>query len=598
MSDLIKKLKDILPVKDKFKLAFLFFLMIIGGALEVLSIGIIAGFVAVVANPETLLENNIAKSILDFFNIEDSRDILLYGSVFLIFIFLFKNAYLVLYKYIKSRFIFNRYKSFSERLFSIYMNVPYSFHLQRNSADLIRNITNESRTLATNIMLPFLQIATEVIITIGIITLLLFVEPFVTLITIVLLGGVSFLFLHTTKKKMKKYGEEALQERSKIIKLVNEGVGGFKDATIMNRQIWFIEKFQKSISSLAKTHVYQQTTKQAVRPVVETIAITGMLLISLILLDRGYSIGELASVLALFALSIQRLLPAINSIIGEYTGLRYHAHALTPIHEDLTRLKEYEDKNKQVSDDKLELKKIIELRDVSFSYSDSKEKVLDNVSLEIKKGSAVGIVGPTGSGKTTLVDLILGLLVPQKGGVFVDQQNINKNTLAWQKNIGYIPQFIYLSDDTIRNNIAFGIDEEKINQERIKEVLGVAHLNEFVDKLEEGVNTHIGERGIRLSGGQRQRIGIARALYNNPEVLVMDEATSSLDNITEKFVIDAIEKLKKERTVIIIAHRLTTVKNCDTLYLLKDGKIAAKGSYEELLRDNKEFQKMVDSSKN
>lgn len=598
MSDLIKKLKDILPVKDKFKLAFLFFLMIIGGALEVLSIGIIAGFVAVVANPETLLENNIAKSILDFFNIEDSRDILLYGSVFLIFIFLFKNAYLVLYKYIKSRFIFNRYKSFSERLFSIYMNVPYSFHLQRNSADLIRNITNESRTLATNIMLPFLQIATEVIITIGIITLLLFVEPFVTLITIVLLGGVSFLFLHTTKKKMKKYGEEALQERSKIIKLVNEGVGGFKDATIMNRQIWFIEKFQKSISSLAKTHFYQQTTKQAVRPVVETIAITGMLLISLILLDRGYSIGELASVLALFALSIQRLLPAINSIIGEYTGLRYHAHALTPIHEDLTRLKEYEDKNKQVSDDKLELKKIIELRDVSFSYSDSKEKVLDNVSLEIKKGSAVGIVGPTGSGKTTLVDLILGLLVPQKGGVFVDQQNINKNTLAWQKNIGYIPQFIYLSDDTIRNNIAFGIDEEKINQERIKEVLGVAHLNEFVDKLEEGVNTHIGERGIRLSGGQRQRIGIARALYNNPEVLVMDEATSSLDNITEKFVIDAIEKLKKERTVIIIAHRLTTVKNCDTLYLLKDGKIAAKGSYEELLRDNKEFQKMVDSSKN
>jgi ATP-binding cassette, subfamily B, bacterial PglK len=597
MLDLIKKLKDILPVKDKAKLLFLFLLMIIGGALEVLSIGVIAGFVAVVANPDIIFEIDIANRILVFLGIEDSRDILIYGSIFLIFVFLFKNTYLVFYKYIKSRFIFNRYKSLSERLFTIYMNVPYSFHLKRNSADLIRNITSESRALATNVMLPFLQIATEGVMALGIIILLLVVEPLVTISTIGILGGVSFLFLRMTKKKMERYGKEALDERSKVIKTVNEGVGGFKDATIMNRQVWFIEKFQKSISSLAKTHIFQQTTKQAVRPVVETIAIVGMLGISLVLLERGYSIGELASILALFALSIQRLLPAINSIVGEYSSLKYHSYALDPIHEDLMSLKEYEDKNRNISKEKFELNKKIELKDVSFSYSDSKEKVLENISLTIKKGSAIGLVGTTGSGKTTLVDIILGLLEPTKGNVFVDQKSILENITAWQKNIGYIPQFIYLSDDSIKNNIAFGLEEKDIDEEKLKEAVRVSQLEEFVNKLPDKLDTFIGERGIRLSGGQRQRIGIARALYNNPEVLVMDEATSSLDNVTEKFVIEAIERLKKDRTVIIIAHRLTTVKNCDTLYVLKDGKIVAQGSYQKLLQENGDFKNMVDSDK-
>jgi ATP-binding cassette subfamily C protein len=359
----------------------------------------------------------------------------------------------------------------------------------------------------------------------------------------------------------------------------------------MNRQKWFLGRFEKSIDLLARSHIFQQTTKQSVKPVIETIAITGVLLIALTLLMQGYSIGVLASILALFVLSLQRLLPAVNEIISSYNGLRYNIYALNPIHKDLTTL-EKKVKNRKNNAKKLELKKEITLKSVVFSYPKSEEEVLKKISLSIKKGSAIGLVGSTGSGKTTLVDIILGLLEPVKGEVLVDKRNIQENTQEWQKNIGYISQSIYLSDDTIRNNIAFGIDEKEIDDEKVKKALKAAQLDEFVDRLKDRVDTFIGERGVRLSGGQRQRIGIARALYNDPEVLVMDEATSSLDNITERFVIKSIEQLKKDRTIIIIAHRLTTVKNCDKLYIIKNGQITAEGSYSELLEKSEDFKEM------
>ncbi|MEA2092742.1 MAG: ABC transporter ATP-binding protein, partial [Patescibacteria group bacterium] len=437
----LKKLKDILPQKDKWKLVVLFVLMIVGAVLEAFSIGIVAGFVAVVANPEVLFDIEILSGALNFFEIEDSRDVLVYGTVFLITVFVLKNTYLVLYKYAQNRFIFNRYKNISSRLFNVYMKVPYSFHLRRNSAELIRNVTNETRTIATGIMLPVLQIMTESVMALAIFILLLIVEPVVTIVTISVLGGVSFLFLKITKNRMHKYGLRALEERGRAIKAVNEGVGGFKDATIMNRQGWFLRRFEKSIDLLARSHIFQQTTRQSVKPVIETIAVIGVLLIALTLLMQGYSIGALASVLALFALSIQRLLPAINNIISHYSSLRYNIYALDPIHKDFINFEE-EVKNREKKEKRLNLKKEISLKDISFAYYDS-EEVLRNISLSIKKGSAVGLVGSTGAGKTTLVDTILGLLEPTKGKVLVDKKNIKENTQGWQKNIGYIPQSIY-----------------------------------------------------------------------------------------------------------------------------------------------------------
>ena len=602
MLELIKKLKAILPPKDKLKVILLIVLMIIAGLLEVISIGLLSGFVAGVADPDILLNNQYVSSILSVLNIDNQRQILVFGTISLILVFLLKNIYLIGYKYIQSRFIYNRYRSISSRLFKIYMHVPYSFHLNRNSASLIRNVSTESRFIATNVMLPMLHITTEFVMALSIIILLLSVQPLVTLFTLITLGLVSFAFLKLTKKTMKKHGKKALEERQEIIKTINEGIGGFKEVTLTGRKPWFIKKFENSMLSLSKAEIFQQTTKQSVSPIIETIAIAGILLIAFILLKQGHSLAILSSILALFALSIRRLLPAINHIISQYNSLRYHAYSVDPIYEDLTNLEKYQnidniDKEENINkeENKKEdnfLKEQIEIKNLDFKYQKDQELILKNISLSIKQGQAVALVGSTGSGKTTLADLILGLLKPSSGKIEVDKKDIYTNISKWQSNIGYIPQFIYLSDDSIKNNIAFGLEEDEINEDKLQKAIEVSQLREFISQLPEKENTKIGERGIRLSGGQRQRIGIARALYDNPEVLVMDEATSSLDNITEKFIIEAIEKLKKNRTIIIIAHRLSTVKNCDKLYILKQGEIIDQGTYSELIIKNEEFKDM------
>ncbi len=586
MLALLKKLKDIFPPSDKVKLVVLLFLMLIDVFLEVLSIGIIAGFVSVISDPNILFNIGWLKPVLTTLDIKTSEDVLIYGSIVIIGTFIIKNSYLIIYEYIKSRFIYNRYKSISTRLFRLYMSVPYTFHLRRNTADLIRNVSTETESLAGRVMTPILQIVTDGIMTLGVIILLLIVEPVITLVTMFLLGGVSVLFLKATRSRANRHGKEALKERARMIQTVNEGIGGFKETTVMNRQSWFIKQFKSSANILSKAQIFQQISNHSVRPIIETFTISGMLLITLILLKQGRSMASLVSVLALFALSIQRLLPTINNLISQYNVVRYYTYAVDPIYNDLTKLK-IQDKNTRESDNgnmyKIPFKNKIELSSVNYSYPGSSELVLKNISLIIPKGSTIGLVGTTGTGKTTIVDLILGLLTPKDGSIKVDGIDIQKNLQGWQRNIGYIPQFIYLSDDTMRNNIAFGLDKKEINEEQLISAVKVSQLYEFVERLPEGLDTYIGERGVRLSGGQRQRIGIARALYHNPEVLIMDEATSSLDNKTEKFVIESIERIKGNRTMIIIAHRLTTVKNCDTLYLIKDGQIIASGNYKELV---------------
>lgn len=601
MLKLLKKLQAILPAKDKLKVVILVFFMLVAGFLEVLSIAVLSGFVAGVADPDLLLNNKYLAFLFNYFNIVSHRQILIYGTISLISIFLFKNLYLIAYKYLKARFIINRYRSISGRLFKIYMNIPYSFHLNRNSADLIRNVSSEASSVANSVISSLLQMATEIIMTIIIIILLLIVEPIVTIFSLVILGGVSFLFLRFTKKKMKYFGEKAITERSKIIKTINEGIGGFKEITIMNRQSWFTKKFDKSILNLSKAQIYNQITKQSVHPIIETIAIAGILIIAIFLLSQGHSLASLAATLALFALSIKRLLPAINNIISEYNSLRYHVFSVDKVYQDIIQFKEYEHKNREISQkenydqEKTSfLRNKIELKNIQFKYNDNQALILDNISLTISQGQAIGLVGKTGSGKTTLVDLILGLLKPSKGSIEVDKKDIYTNLNNWQKNIGYIPQFIYLADDSIRNNIALGLNEKDIDDKKIKKAIKVAQLTELINELPNRENTKIGERGIRLSGGQRQRIGIARALYHNPEVLVMDEATSSLDNITEKFIIQAIEELKKDRTIIIIAHRLSTVRNCDQLYILDKGKVVSQGTYQELIKNSQDFKEMVE----
>ena len=596
MLTLIKKISEILPPADKSKLILLFIFMLIAGALEVLGIGLILAFISIISTPDKIMSIAWLAPILNNLGIVNSHDMLVYGSVSLIGIFLFKNSYIIIFNYVQVHFVYNRFRFIATRLFEKYMNAPYIFHLGNNTARLIRNITIEINLMVRFVMLPILVIIMEIVMMTGIIIFLIIIEPFITFISLIFMGIAGVLFLKIIKSKISLYGAQSLNERARMIQKVNEGLGGFKEISVKNRQSWFIERFHSSAKVIAKAETFHQIAQQVTKPIIETVAVTSMLLVALILVWQGRGVESVIPVLTLFGLATFKLMPSVTKIISNYNSIKYYRHTLTPIHEDLTMM---DKNNKNLKTDiiqkeqKINLIDTIKLKNISYSYPGSCELVLKDLSLTISRGAAVGFVGGSGAGKTTIIDLILGLLNPDQGDIIVDNKNIKNNISGWQKNIGYIPQFIYLADNTIRNNIAFGLDEKEIDEEQLLSAVKMAQLGDVIKRLPKGLDTMIGERGVRLSGGQRQRIGIARALYNNPEILIMDEATSSLDNRTEKYIIQSIERLKKGRTIIIIAHRLTTVKNCDKLFLIKDGRVVDMGSYDELIEKSTEFNLMI-----
>lgn len=572
--------------------------MVFGAMLEVIGIGVIPLFVTALTNPDMLFNHEIAGPWLETAGIEDAQNLLVYGAVIMITAFTVKNTYLIGMRYVISRFVFNRFSSISSRLFKAYMNAPYTYHLKRNSAELLRNTTQETRYMVKQFMLPLLKMIMDGVIIAGIIIFLLFIEPLITLMAIALLGGGGGLYVQLIRNRIRRHGVRAQNERGNMIRDVNEGLGGLKDIKVLNRESWFTGRFNKHIKSLARTLVFNQVARQSTKPVMETIAVGGILLIALVLFWQGRGMATVIPVLTLFGAATVRLMPALQELISAWTQVRYYAYTINPIHDDLMELKNHQ-KMMQKSSGKsqtdrttMPFQNSIELDRISYTYPEEPEKAIKDISLDIKKGTSVGFVGESGAGKTTIVDLILGLLKPESGTISVDGKDIWSDIASWQRSIGYIPQFIYLMDDSIRKNIALGLSEEEINDDQIHRALKASQLNDVVNKLPDGDRTVIGERGIRFSGGQRQRIGIARALYHNPQLLIMDEATSALDNKTEKQVVSAIEKLRGERTIIMIAHRLSTVQNCDQLYFLKDGVVKDQGDYNTLMRREAEFKEM------
>ncbi len=594
MTDTLKKLLEILPPGDKWKLTMLFGLMMVGALIEVAGIGMLPVFVSAVSDPSYILENDILGPVAAAVGITTSRDLLVYGGLALVVIFLVKTIYLVWFKYIKSKFVMNRYSYISTRLYESYLSAPYTFHLGRNSAELIRNVTTETNLITNNIMMPVLKISMDVVMVSGVFLFLFYVEPVVTLVSFAVIGGGGGLILKFVKKRMTYFGKIAAQERKRMIQGVNEGIGGIKDITVMNRQPLFMNRMREYLGNLVNAQIYKNVASYASRPVIEFLAVGGMIFIAFFMVWQGREISTIIPILALFGGAAVRLIPSSSHIVTEITKLRYYIESLQSVHEDLEEMKE-ETKRARAENrnmEKLPFEKEITLSNIDYRYPDADTLALKNVSLFIRKGSAVGFVGESGAGKSTIVDLVLGLLEPTSGEVRIDGVNMLARKREWQNNVGYIPQFIYLSDDTIRSNIAFGVSKEEISDKKIEAAVKAAQLGKVLADLPDGLNTIIGEDGVRLSGGQRQRIGIARALYDNPQVLIMDEATSALDNITEKFVIEAIEKLRGDRTIIMIAHRITTVKKCDMIYLMNKGIITQQGTYDELLQSSKEFNKI------
>ena len=595
MPKTLKKIFYILPKGDALKLAILLFLMLIAAALEVVGIGMIPAFVAIVADPDRVMDISWLEAPLNSLHITTARDLLIWGSAGLVGIFIFKSAYSITFKYFEARYIYNRRYTVSHRMMRSYMHAPYTFHLERNTAELLRNVTHEINVFVNNVVANLLRMAREGILVSAILAFLFYMEPLITLMVISLSGLGAGTFILLNKKKMKEYGEEEQRRRAEMIKALNQGMGGIKDARVLNREEEFIDKFRIEALKSTRLMAYIRFIKQIPRPVVETTAVIGMLLVSVLLVWQDRPMEAIIPILTLFAMATVRLMPSIQVLVSNYTNLRYNIVSLDPIYDDLKELEKYNAKFRtdRTKTKFLELKESIEIRNVSYKYPQGDVQALSNVSLRIPKGKAVAFVGASGAGKTTIVDLILGLLEADEGSILVDGKDINNNISAWQKNIGYIPQSIYLADESLRSNIAFGLPEDKIDDANLWEAIRLAQLETMMSNLPRGLDTIVGEHGTRLSGGQRQRVGIARALYHNPKVLIMDEATSALDNITEKQITGAIESLRGERTIIMIAHRLTTVKNCDKLYFMEEGRIVQEGSYHELVDSNMKFREMA-----
>ena len=570
--------------------------IIAGSALEVIGVGAIPAFITVLLNPDTIQSYSPVNVHLEKLGINNTEELLIWGSILLIVVFLVKNGYLTVLTYVKAKFLNSILHKLSVRLFSAYITAPYTFHLNRNSADLLRNLTSEVK-LIIKMLTDILYGIMDITLIAGILMLLLWSEPFITLIVVGVLAVPSGGFMKSIKKSIKKHGVERQQQTGKRIKAVNHGLGILKESRILGRDRFFIDSFTVSSEKYTKTKRYMEVITMLPRYILETVTVISMLLIGLILVVQGRDINSIIPILTLFGVAVMRLMPAVKELVARITDIRFHIFAIEPIYNDMMELN---NKSRNIglrhgasdTSNQLILKNTLEVQNVHYRYPGSRKEALNGVTLAIQSGTAVGIVGPSGAGKSTLIDVLLGLFIPQEGKILVDGYDIKEDMERWRRNIGYIPQQIYLIDDTIRNNIAIGLHAHEIDDEKVWKAIEAAQLEGLIRELPDGLETLIGERGIRLSGGQRQRIGIARALYNNPKVLIMDEATSALDNETEKFILRVIDQLRGDRTIIMIAHRLTTVKNCDVLYYMKDGKILTQGTYQELFADRDEILTM------
>ncbi len=595
MRQSLRKLYQLFTRREKVKAIILFFLMVVMALMEMIGIGAIPAFILVVASPDKVLTHPVTGPLVAWFGVETGRELLIVGSAGLIAFFIAKGLVVALISYVRIRFAQHKYIDLSGRLFRYYMLAPYAFHLNRNTSELLRNLMSETHMVVYNVFFPLMTIALNLVTMVFIVALLIIAEPFFSLVSMAGLGTITFLMMKFVEKKTDEHGREEMEHRKTSNKVVLEGLSGVKDARVLGRERSFIDRFDYSVWRRAKANFFKEMVQMSHRPVFETITVMGVLGLALALTARDESMESIIAVLALFAAATYRLMPTFRELLGGITTFRYHVFSVDPVYDDLQQLKNIIEKPASSSIKPMPFTSAIAVEGVSYSYPNSGEAVLSNINVVIPRGAAFALVGESGAGKTTLIDAMLGLLQITGGSIRVDGIDIFSDTRAWQQNIGYIPQFIYLTDDTLKRNVGFGLTDEDIDEEKFRQVIHAARLDELIGSLPDKENTIIGERGVRLSGGQRQRIGIARALYNNPQLLIMDEGTSALDNITEKYVIDAIEHLKGDRTIIMIAHRLTTVKNCDVICLMEKGRITDMGTYDELLKRNELFKQMADS---
>ena len=533
-------------------------------------------FISIITDQSKIHTNYYLNMLYEHFGFKNNIDFITCLAVCIIGICLVKNVYLILEKDIIYRFSYKNQMRISGRLLKVYMHEPYTFHLKKNVAELQRTL-QEDTDLFTKGIIHMLELIAEIVVVIVLGGYLFKVSESIAVSVVAMMAICVGGFTTISKKYARGIGKDCQVYKGKIFQWMNQALGGIKEVKVLGCEEYFENAYRKYFAKLVRGQRIYRMMAAIPKYVVEAVCMTGMLIAVIIKLHYGQkAITDFIPQLAVFAVAAMRLLPSVGRINEHYTDVMYSMPSVDLIYHDLLDIRDYKDEDFERAEQEWKLQEKINISHVSYHYPDAEENMIEDVSFEIAKGMTVAFIGSSGAGKTTMADIILGLLVPQYGHVYADEMDIHKKVRTWHKEIGYIPQVIYLSDDTIRNNIAFGVPEDEVDDEAVMRALQNAQLYDFVMNLPAGLDTYVGDRGVRLSGGQRQRIGIARALYHDPQVLILDEATSALDTETETAVMEAIDSLHGSKTMIIIAHRLTTIRNVDQIYEIENGKFTCK----------------------
>lgn len=566
-----RKIWQILTPKQRKGTAGQFALMFIGALLDTIGIGLIVPVIILLTQEDIVSSYPAVVPALEYIGNPDRETLIVIAILALVCIYLIKALYLGFLAWSQTRFIFSIRVSMSQALFTSYMHQPYAFHLQRNSALLVRNVLGEVTLFISNALKPVMQIVTGALLLCGISGLLFLVEPIGTLVVVLVLGGAAWGFHQLTRARITDWGKSRQFHDGRRLQHLQQGLGGAKDVKLLGRESEFLMRFREHNLKGAKVERYQATLHQLPRLWMELLVVICLAVLVLTMIYQNKETASIVPLLGLFAAAAFRLMPAVKAMLSATQTLRYGLPVIDNLHKEFMLASHAPSSGHKGVD--TSFTEVIRLKDVSYMYPCAEDHALNSISLDINKGESIGFVGPSGSGKSTLIDVILGLLTPDKGQVLVDGHDIQQDLRAWQDQIGYVPQSIYLTDDTLRRNVAFGLSSEQIDDVAVHRAIKAAQLDDFVASLPGGLDSFVGERGIRISGGQRQRIGIARALYHDPSVLVLDEATSALDTATELDVMKAVKDLQGRKTILIVAHRLSTVEHCNRLYSLHHGQI-------------------------
>ena len=569
MKTYLKKINFIIGDIYRKKIIFLIVLLFIGMFFEILGLGSLLPVLSLIANPENLKEIPLLNEI-SYFNGLTYNYLVLVLLIGIGALYLIKTLFLSYLTFRQNRFLANISATISNNLFAKYLTQPYKFHINNNSSKLIKNLQTEVNLLGA-FNFAVISLFVEAGLLFSILFTLILIEPLGAISVGLFLGVLAYFFYRISRRKLVQWGNEREKADGLITKTALEGLGGIKDIKLLHVESFFISKFIQNQNLKSRVSSNSNTVAQLPRYYLELISVFGLVLFIISMLYQNKDIPTLIATIGVFVAAVFRLMPSLNKILTAFQNIKYYSSSVDIVYSEFLNLQnkslDQEEKDLEVPKDK------IEIQNLSFSYNSDLKPILNEVNLEIKVGETIGIIGASGEGKSTFIDLLNGLYKPTGGKILADNKKIQNNLYSWNKNIGYVAQDIFLIDDTVEQNITFGRDQDNIDYEALNYALKKAQLIDFVEGLAQGLKTKVGERGVQISGGQKQRIGMARALYNDPEILILDEATSSLDTKTEQALMEAIYSLKKKKTIIIVAHRMSTLTKCDRIFEIKNNKL-------------------------